>query len=1174
MAFKNPTEEQLSAISAKGNILVSAAAGSGKTAVLVERVITKLCSKEDGISADKLLIVTFTNAAAAEMRGRIEKRLDEEIQKNKENTAILKQRHLLNSAKICTIDSFCIDLVRENFEIAGVSPDFKISDGNSLRYIDEAVINEIIAEYLENKDDTFLNLLDLIGAEFDEKNFVDFILKIYNYSRQLPFPQKWFGSLVAEYENNFISENNIWKNYAFKMAESLLNSAIISLSNAIDLLTVNEKAANAFLPAFSEASALLNEMSEKAKLKLWDDLFNLLCNTSLSKLPVVRGCSDIYEVTAAKEIYKNISSKTFDRLSKIFYADSLFIEKQFKKLRKPIKLLSEILIRFDNAVFEAYKAENVFTFHNTEHLALNILCEEKNGEISIKEQASEIVNRYCEVCVDEYQDTNDLQDMLFQVLSDKEKHLFVVGDVKQSIYGFRGANPNNFINKKNKYLPKTEGVETQPQKIILGKNFRCKPQVCEFVNYFFRLFMTEQTGNIVYNSEEELIPAAIFPHLDSEATEIHLINSAGSSYSELELEALQIANIIKEIMNSGPVIKKDDNSLRNAKFSDFTILLRSAKLKAPIFAKILKSKGIPVSYNVEDFCESIEISILLNLISVIDNPQNDVELLSVLMSPIFGFTADEVAELRILKCDGSLYSTIIFSAENGNVKCKEFLQKIENFRMLAVINPLPLFINNLLIETSILDYVSVLDDGARRRNNLLLLVNYAEQFSSGGVTTPGGFVKYINKLSKTGLKAANSPTGSDSVNIMSIHGSKGLQFPVCILADINSDFNDSESRENTLYSTECGIGFKYYDEEDKTKYTTISREVILDKIRTERLEEELRLFYVALTRTQDKLILVGAMPDVYKKADKLKTILMGADCKITTDLFFKTKSYADWLILAILLHRNGKALRGNAGSVIINDDISTFSLEIIDSVDDTEDFSQEVKTECNAEIVEQIKENISFVYPYKDLVDVESKASVSKLANSAESLKYAFEAAPAFANKDGITPSERGTAMHKVMQYFNFEMCNNVEEELSRLYEWQFISEREYDSLNINALKTFFSSEIFTRIRNSATVKREMRFLTEIPATKINPSLDKKFDNEMVIIQGAVDVCFTEPEGIVILDFKTDRVQSEEALIEAYAEQLNIYAKACEKIFEMPVKEKIIYSFELSKEIKIKSDSI
>ncbi len=1170
MAF-NPTNEQKSAIDAVGNVLVSAAAGSGKTAVLVERVITKLCDKENGISADKLLIVTFTNAAAAEMRSRIEKRLEEEIAKNPYDTALLLQKHLLCSAKICTIDSFCIDLVRENFEKLDISPDFKISDGNSLRPTDEAVLREIIDKYLQEKNAVFFDLLDIIGAEYDERNFIEFVIKIYQYSRQLPFPKLWFKALSNDYNNGIFNNNNEWYKYAFEKANTVITESINSLANAIDLLWTNEDAVNKYLPEFKEAAYCLNKLLDTCKSNDWNEFYYALENFSLPKLPVVRGFSDIYEVTAAKDIYKYIGSKALEGLKKLFYSDFEFVNSQFTKLSLPLNLLSDILIEFDNKLFDTYKQINTFTFHNTEHLALRLLCEESNGDIIIREDATELLKRFEEVMVDEYQDTNDLQDMLFYVLSNREKHLFVVGDVKQSIYGFRGANPKNFLSKKNRYIPIDDAKSDEPQKIVLGKNFRCKPEVCDFINFVFYNFMNENTGDIVYNEEEKLIPEAKYPEIHGIPTEINLINTKGSKENDIQLEAREIADFINKTMTAGKVIRVDEENFRKADYRDFTILLRSAKLKAPLLADELKKQGIPVSYSVEDFAESIEISVFLNLLTVIDNPQSDIELLSVLMSSIFRFTPEDMAKIRIGHKDDNLYSAVVKSAENGDEKSKDFLSEIEKYRLLAVINPLPRFINILLEKTGFIQLVTAMTDGIRRRNNLLLLVTYATDYCANYDGDICGFVRFINKQSETGIKAAGTVTGGNSVRIMSIHASKGLQFPVCIVAGLSSDFNDNEARDNTIYTTDFGIGFKYYDEIDKTRYTTISREAILDKIRAERLCEELRLLYVALTRTQDKLFMTATMSDVYKKSEELKTMLISAGGKITPNLFARTKSYSDWLIISLLLHPMGQELRGNDSSLIISDDNS----KVLVAIKDYEQLPAAINNindndiKIDKVLVNTIKENISYKYPFEEILQIESKASASRISNSAENMKYAFSSKPSFMSNGGITSAERGTAMHKVIEFFDFSKSDAIKEELERLYEWQYITEREYNSINTENLKAFFESDIFKRIKKADVVKREMRFLTELDATRIVPDLNEQFAEEKIIIQGAVDICFTEPDGVVILDFKTDRVDDSETLKQAYAEQLNLYALACAKIFEKPVKEKLIYSFALSKVIAI-----
>ena len=1168
MVFK-PTKEQELAINEQGNILVSAAAGSGKTAVLVERVISRLCDEKNGISADRLLIVTFTNAAAAEMRSRIEKRLDEVISENPDNISLILQKHLLASAKICTIDSFCIDLVRENFEKLGIAPDFKVSDAGALSSTDNKVLSQIINRYLEENNSVFNELLDIVGAEFDEQGFADFIGGIYNYSRQLPFPKSWFLSLSESYSSGF-NPDNVWWKYAFSVAIKTLKSAKKSLNTASNLLTVSEKAYNAYKESFSALTDILSSLYDKAVVGEWNEFFEALENTAIPSLPTIRGIGDISEINSAKDIYKSLIPKTLSRLTKLFFADSEYINSQFKMLATPLKLLSKILIEYDDALFEQYTNINTYTFHNTEHLALRLLCEETDGEVKIKPDSRELIERFDEVMVDEYQDTNDLQDMLFYVLSDEEKKLFVVGDVKQSIYGFRGANPINFLSKKKKYVPISEASGDAHKKIILGNNFRTNKKSCLFINYFFEKFMNEETGDIVYNDEEKLIPTAKYPDCDTNATEIHLILTKGSELSSLVLEGRDIAEYIKSVMSSGKVIREDEKTLREARFSDFTILLRSAKSKAPIIAEELKKQGIPVSFYSEEFIETVEISTFLSLLKIIDNPKSDVEMLTVLMSPIFSFSPEDMAKMRIGDRKGDIYSTVITAAKNGNEKAEKFLKTLDEYRLISVTSTLPKLISALLLKTGYLDIVSAFEDGAKKRNNLLLLSSYAEQFSIDGTLSLLSFLKRIERLSG-GLKAANVSSGVDSVKIMSIHASKGLQFPVCIVADIGSAFNDNDARQSGVYSTELGLGFKYFDETEKTKITTVSREVIIDSARSVGREEELRLLYVAMTRAQDKLLFVGSASDVLKKSDELKTMLLASDFTVNYDVFSRLRSYSDWLIISLLLHPDGKELRGAGHNILIDDTESRINLKLLNHTD-INDLPQAINKKTgkvDSVIADKIRESINYKYPYEEILDIESKASVSKLANSAEAIEYAFSLRPEFMNKGGLSAAGKGTAMHKVLQFFDFDKRNDIDNELLRLYEYQFISETEYEATNKTALENFFNSDVFNRIKNSNNIKREMRFLTELPVLKIAPWLSEKFEDEKIIVQGAVDVCFEEADGIVILDFKTDRVEDLNVLKDTYAEQLSIYANACEKIFKKPVKQKIIYSLFKGEEITI-----
>lgn len=1165
------TKAQKQAVEKNGNILVAAAAGSGKTAVLVERVVGKLASKDNPVSADRLLIVTFTNAAAAEMRSRIEKRLDEECRNNPDDTGLMLQKRLLASAKICTIDSFCIDLVRENFEKAGVSPDFTVGDGFALKAINERIIAEIVKGYMDTEDPIFMELLDIIGAEYDEKNFCDFALKIYEYSRQFPFPKKWFRGLSDFYECGNFGDSNPWRIYALAKALKTVDSLRKSLVIATDLLMSNEKAAEARLPRFVDVAEQLDKIYEACESKDWDKITEGIKSFNLLPVDSVKGIKGIWEPEVANDIIEHIKSEITEKLAKFFYNTEDFIDSQFKKIRKPLELLTKILIDFDEKVFEALKEENIFTFHNIEHLALNILCEEKDGKIFVKQGAEEFLDRYDEVCVDEYQDTNDLQNMLFYVLSDHDNKLFAVGDVKQSIYGFRGANPAHFLERKNNHIPIDDAKENDPKKIILGNNFRCKPQVCEFANYFFSLFMTKETGEIHYGIEEELIPSAKYPPCDLPAVSMDVVDGSDNELKDLVVESRAIAKYIKKIMASGEVIRKDKDSLRKARYSDFTILLRSIKNKAQVVASELKNQGIPANYNAEGFTEFTEIATMLSLLKTIDNPASDIELLSVLMSPIFNFSAEEVAKIRLGKKEGSLYSAVCLARDGGNKKIEEFFETLKKFRLYAVTNTLPKLIDILLRETGLIDTVSVYNDGSRRKNNLLLFSEYAAQYYSSGKSSIAGFVDYITKQSENGIKSAVADSGEDTVKIMSIHASKGLQFPVCIVANTSKAFYVSETVENNIYSSDCGIGFKYYDEDDKERYTTIGREVILDRIKEQTKQEELRLLYVAMTRTQDFLHFTATISNPDRKFPAIRNCILASENKIDGQVWRKCNSYADWLLASLMLHPDGNSLRGTASPLICNETKSHIDVNVIsaENLNETESIEVTEEISFDDELCERVKENISFEYPFKELINVESKASVSAIANKAESEKYAFTTLPAFMSEDGMTAAGRGTAMHKVMEYFDFSRWQTPEKEIERLYEWQFLTETESKNVNIDALKRFFESEVFGRIQKAKIVKREMRFLTELPAKIVASELSSKFDSENIIVQGAVDICFVEDDGVVILDFKTDRTDNPQDLVDSYGEQLRIYALACEKIFQKPVKELKIYSFFQNREIDV-----
>ncbi len=1165
MAFK-PTPQQQKAIETKGNVLVSAAAGSGKTAVLVERVINMLTDKTSPVSADRLLIVTFTNAAAAEMRARIEKRIYEEIQKNPNDASLQRQKYLLQNADICTIDSFCIKLVRENFEKCGVEPDFKISDGSSQTATCNAVMSKLIAEYLENPSKDFERLLEFTNCEYDEKNLTELVNRIYLYSQQLPFPQKFINGLSLPYETKF-DIGNAWYDMTFDLAKKRVDTVSVCAQKMVDASPYTNKNSEKHIAYSENVLKIAQELLSTVVLKDWDKLAELLKISSLDRVP--SSDKDDSFANMFKDNQKQIK-EILKELLELFYASRDDIQNTLYENLNAVKLLIEIITKYGERLFAAFSEENSFTFYNMEQLALGLLCRYEDGEIIIRDEAKELCNRYDEVLVDEFQDVNDLQNMLFYILSNREKKLFVVGDVKQSIYGFRGSNPDNFLSKKERYVPIDKAENDDPKKIILSDNFRSRRGVCDAVNFFFSQLLAGQCGGIIYNEEERLNAGGAFPENSAPTAELLIVDryDDGCDESLLETEAKKIAEYIISVMDEGAVIS-DGERLRNADYRDFAILLDKVKDKANVIAETLSDYGIPVSLGGDSFLESTEISTVMSLLQVIDNPKCDVELLEVMMSPIFAFSAEEMAKIRANQKRGPLYSAVTAYSKAGDKKTTDFIEKLTALRRDAAVLPIDRLISKLIHSADILNMMSALPAGKVRRANLFALVNYAKSFEARTDTGIYGFIRYMKSLPENSFKSVAS-SSENAVRIMSMHNSKGLQFPVCIVANLCSQINNADSISRVLFSENAGIAFKYYDEKYGYDIEMLGHAVQADAAQVKTVEEKLRLLYVAVTRAIDRLCLVCSAKNLDNKLVKLASSLQGDFPYISREFLEKGRNMGDWILSCALMHPSGEVLRRYADvkAPQINSDCE-LKITVLNAVSE-QVVTAEQETQqavCDLEFAEKIKENAEFEYPYEPLGYLQAKASVSRLVHSAEDDQFAFCERPEFMLGDRLSGAAKGTAMHHIMQFINLTPTVDVNAEIERLIEWKFITEREAAAADINAIDSFFKSDIYNRIISSEEVHREMRFLSEIPATRIDSTLNIDADDANIIVQGAVDLCFAEDDGIVVLDFKTDRVDDLNQLVSTYGEQLEIYSAAAEKIFQKPVKERIIYSFHLGQSI-------
>ena len=810
--------------------------------------------------------------------------------------------------------------------------------------------------------------------------------------------------------------------------------------------------------------------------------------------------------------------------------------------------------------------------------------------------AREICLRYEQVLVDEYQDTNNLQDALFYALSDGGKNLFMVGDVKQSIYRFRHANPDNFMSRKERYalLENLEDRGDGPAKIILGSNFRSRAGVCQYVNDLFGLLMSREAGEMDYTEEERLLPAAVFPEREENDAELHLLNCRQDGEKREQAEARYIAGYIRSYMDGTPRLRDEKNpeALRPARFRDFTILLRSPSSRAGIYVNELRRRNIPVWADIGGFLQTTEVMTFLSLLQVVDNPRREVPLLAALLSPIFGFTPDDAARIRIDNPRGGLYAALL-EAGKTDEKCAAFLTTLREYRHMAATLSVEQLIRRLYESTGYPSMVLALPDGQRRRANLLLLLDYAHTFDaeSGGLS---GFLRFMDKLGESeNLKSASAAgQGDDAVKIMSIHASKGLQFPVCILAAGSSRFNKADSTDSLLVHEKGGVGLKICDEQKHVRSTTLAREAIAVLTDEATLAEELRLLYVAMTRAEEKLVLLVSEDNLDRTLGRLAGGLgQGGDRPVEPATVLSARGYADWMLTAALLHPDGGALRDRAGAdfgpVTAEGRLGVFTeveasepdegpVEIERAAAPDASFEQlsfggfggGPEADEKMRLQEELEARFSYTYPYERLGELTAKTGVARLVEQNAKRAFACTRRPAFLSKTGLTPAERGIAVHAFMQYADYAAAaDQPEAELTRLTEKGFLTEEQAAAIDLRVLLDFFGSTLYRRMEGAVHLDREVRFLTELSSRRIDPTLPADLPEEMVVVQGVADCVFEEPDGLVILDFKTDRVKDMEQLVSLYGDQLRIYAKALAESYGKPVKECVLYAFGLGRSV-------
>lgn len=1214
MIFLNSkwTEEQKRAIDERDKpLIVSAAAGSGKTAVLVERVIERILS---GGSIDRLLIVTFTVAAAGEMRERISAAINEKLAEQPANRHLRRQSVLIHSARICTIDSFCLDIVRSNFQLLGLSPELRIADNSEFELLKAEICEEVLEDfYNDSENNNFALVAESFSSGRDDTKLYDVILSLYDSLATLPYPDRWLDKVLKMYDPDIKDKlsDSIWYKEISSFAVSAFESISASYNTIIRELDCDEKLKAAFTDLLYNELSQLQNIMELLKTDDFDGAAKLVSEFSFGKMNTPKGYGE-HPVKCMLSASRDRAKKLIASLREGVFAlrEEDYIEDKMK-LYPVVNGLFKAVRELDSRLNKKKNEKNMYTFNDIERFAFNLLIADYNDEtdsITKTETAVNMSEEFDEIMVDEYQDTNNLQDKIFLSVSKNGENLFTVGDVKQSIYRFRKAAPEIFLSRKNK--AKT-GSGDKLSLVNLSKNFRSRADILSFVNFIFSQIMSPQLGEMEYNNAEMLYPGAEYPEVQHPCVEADIISvgvdaddeeetqdgeeSEAEELALVEKEAFYTAKKIKSMISSGfMVYDKKTKELRRSVLSDYCILLRSLAKRGDIYLKALNEQGLNGFCEVgSNYFEEYEVSLMISLLTIIDNPYRDIPLAAVMRSPLFGFTSDELSEIRLTDRKAKYYNCVLRCAENGNRKCSDFIAKIDSYRLLSRNMPVHRLLWHIYTDTSFFGVVGGLERGSQRQENLRQLYRHAKNYEKNGIKGLYGFISFINRVieQEGGLSGVKALPSRDAVRIMSIHKSKGLEFPVCILASCDVKFNMQDLNAPLLIHSRLGVGPKLRDINIKAEYTTFAREALKLAMKREDLSEEMRVLYVAMTRAKEKLIIISAEKNLENRLSRLSQCIDG-EGGVNPFVLLTSQRFSDWLLLCLLKHPSCNELRS-----LINSDIApALSDNIIklNIVSESEAVSAEINYEaepcetekeqdCDINVYEEIiKERLEYVYPHVALSRIPAKLSVSELKSrrsydADEDTEYLIKPSekymrPKFMEDDGLSAAQKGTALHKFMQFADFEKCasGGINDELSRLCGQGYISKAEGEAIDLGKAAAFFASSFYKRIAKAENVVRECRFNIDMEAWEYDEALNNTDDGaEQIIVQGVIDCFFEEPDGIVLLDYKTDRTDKDgQTLIDRYALQLRLYARAIERLTGKIVKAKYIYSFMLNREIE------
>ena len=1255
------TDEQLLAIETRGkNLLVAAAAGSGKTAVLVERIIKIITDDNNPVDIDKLLVVTFTNAAASEMRERIGDAISKKLEEMPDSKMLQRQLALLNKSNITTIHSFCLDIIKNNFQLIDLDPGFRIGDETECTLIKQDVLIELFEDKYDKEDEDFLNLIEAYCTNRDDERLKEIVLKLYNFSMSGPWPSVWLREKAQEFNINSLDELEKASWYKV-LKESLyldLNNAKNGLDEAIKICEEDSDLAPYLLTLKPELNGIENAINS-LNLNL-EQIYKAIKDIEFAYRikTVKKGLGDELDKKKVKSLRDDVKKKINQIKGGVFSVSLDETLNGIKNMYPIIKSLTELVIEFSDRYVKKKMERVILDFNDLEHLCLKILtCNDENGEVYASSVAQKFREKFEEVLVDEYQDSNNVQETIISMVSRKDldnPNVFMVGDVKQSIYRFRQAKPELFLEKYNSY---SEEDNKKNRKIMLYKNFRSREEVIKGVNFIFKSLMSKTVGELDYTDKEALNLGASYDELNKDnvyfqdnefidldkievsgALELHILDKSSDfedgkneindeddkendneeDLSAVAIEARIIAKRIKELINPSDgkcfmVFDKNLNRYRKITYKDIVILLRSTKNWADTIVEELSFGGIPVYADINTgYFQTIEIRTIMSLLHIIDNPMQDIYTIASMRSPIFAFTSEELADIRILNRDNYFYLNVKDIAEdvyderiNKSLKdkCVYFIEKIGSWREKSLYMPIDEFLWYLYSDTSYYGYVGAMVNGIQRQANLRILFQRAKQYEQTSFKGLFNFINFINKLRKSSGDLGTAKIlgeNEDVVRIMSIHKSKGLEFPVVFLSGCGKQFNLRDINDSLLFHEELGIGADCIDIKKRIRYTTLQKYAIKKKFELETLSEEMRILYVALTRAKEKLIITGSSYNLQKDIDACYKAGVKGFNKVIPSELLKQKSYLKWIMTALIKHKDGDILRqGKNEFVEISDDLSSWKINFHKKSDfGTENVEDSIEKKnisilslnySNFEVDEEIRKRLEFRYKYRDVCSVPSNISVSDIKKAEEEIfepqaenlfsEEKNRKKPRFIMEEkGLSKAEKGTAMHFVMQKLDLNkvnLLNEIKEQIKNMFEKGLITKDEEESINIFKIQKFFKSNLGQRLlkayKENKQVFRELPFITEIPVKRIEKDLiDKIFNNEKLRLQGIIDCFFEEDDGIVLLDYKTDYVENgkEKEILDKYRVQIDLYTETLERVIGKKVKERYLYLFGIDKEVK------